>query len=119
MDFKKIIKVISAIVALAALAAAVVLAVKKLTGGSKEPEYFDDNEFFECDNEIEIVEAKAEETVVEEAPAKEAAPKKKAPAKKRLLKKLTLNNESQMLKGTVSRTSETVPSIFLSIIYDT
>ena len=69
------------------VAAAVVLAVKKLTGGSKEPEYFDDNEFFECDNEIEIVEAKAEETVVEEAPAKEAAPKKKAPAKKKAAKK--------------------------------
>ena len=54
MDFKKILKVISAIVALAAIAAAVYLAVKKLTA-KKEPEYFDDNDFFECDNEIEIV----------------------------------------------------------------
>ncbi|MCM1115296.1 MAG: hypothetical protein NC397_07365 [Clostridium sp.] len=80
MDFKKIIKVISAIVALVAVAAAVCVAVKKLTG-TKEPEYFDDNEFFECDNEIEIVEAKKEDTVVEKAPAKEA-PKKKPAAKK-------------------------------------
>lgn len=80
MDFKKILKVISAIVALAAIAAAVYVAVKKLTG-KKEPEYFDDNDFFECDNEIEIVEAKSEETVVEEAPVEEEAPKKK-PAKK-------------------------------------
>lgn len=79
MDFKKILKVISAIVALAAIAAAVYVAVKKLTG-KKEPEYFDDNDFFECDNEIEIVEAKSEETVVEEAP-------KKKPAKKDAKKK--------------------------------
>ncbi len=84
MDFKKILKVISAIVALAAIAAAVYVAVKKLTG-KKEPEYFDDNDFFECDNEIEIVEAKSEETVVEEAPVEEA-PKKK-PAKKAAKKK--------------------------------
>lgn len=80
MDIKKILKVISAIVALAAVAAAVYVAVKKFTG-KKEPEYFDDNDFFECDNEIEIVEAKREDTVVEEAPAEEEAPKKK-PAKK-------------------------------------
>lgn len=84
MDFKKILKVISAIVALAAIAAAVYVAVKKLTG-KKEPEYFDDNDFFECDNEIEIVEAKSEETVVEEAPVEEV-PKKK-PAKKAAKKK--------------------------------
>lgn len=79
MDIKKFFKVISAIAAIAAIAAAVYVAVKKLTD-KKEPEYFDDNEFFECDNEIEIVEAKKEETVVEEAPAKEA-PKKKASKK--------------------------------------
>ncbi len=85
MDFKKILKVISAIVALAAVAAAVYVAVKKFMG-KKEPEYFDDNDFFECDNEIEIVEAKREETVVEEAPAEEEAPKKK-PAKKASKKK--------------------------------
>ncbi|MCH5320172.1 MAG: hypothetical protein J1E36_00315 [Eubacterium sp.] len=85
MDIKKILKVISAIVALAAIAAAVYVAVKKFTG-KKEPEYFDDNDFFECDNEIEIVEAKREDTVVEEAPAEEEAPKKK-PAKKTTKKK--------------------------------
>lgn len=86
MDFKKILKVISAIVALAAVAAAVYVAVQKLTG-KKEPEYFDDNDFFECDNEIEIVEAKNEDTAVEEAEAPvEEKPKKKAakkPAKKK------------------------------------
>lgn len=78
MNFKKILKVISAIVALAAVAAAIYMAVKKFTG-KKEPEYFDDNDFFECDNELEIVEAQAEEPVTEEAP--EEAPKKKATKK--------------------------------------
>lgn len=80
MDFKKILKVLSAIAAIAAIAAAVYVAVQKLTT-KKEPEYFDDNDFFECDNEIEIVEAKKEETVVEEAPVEEK-PKKKTAAKK-------------------------------------
>lgn len=84
MDFKKILKVISAIVALAAVAAAIYMAVKKFTG-KKEPEYFDDNDFFECDNDLEIVEASSEKTNVEEAPAEEA-PKKKA-AKKTTKKK--------------------------------
>lgn len=84
MDFKKILKVISAIVALAAVAAAIYMAVKKFTG-KKEPEYFDDNDFFECDNDLEIVEASSEETTVEEAPAEEA-PKKKT-AKKTTKKK--------------------------------
>lgn len=84
MNFKKILKVISAIVALAAVAAAIYMAVKKFTG-KKEPEYFDDNDFFECDNELEIIEADAEEPAVEEAPAKEA-PKKRA-AKKTASKK--------------------------------
>lgn len=84
MDFKKVLKVISAIVAIVGVAAAVYLAIQKLTA-KKEPEYFDDNDFFECDNEIEIVEAKKEDTVVEEAPAEEA-PKKK-PAKKTTKKK--------------------------------
>ncbi|MDD6728791.1 MAG: hypothetical protein PUE08_06205 [Eubacteriales bacterium] len=76
MNIKKILKVISAIVAIAGVAAAVYLAIQKLTA-PKEPEYFDDNDFFECDNEIEIVEAKDEDTAVEEAP-KEEAPKKAA-----------------------------------------
>lgn len=84
MDFKKVLKIISAIVAIVGVAAAVYLAIQKLTA-KKEPEYFDDNDFFECDNEIEIVEAKKEDTVVEEAPAEEA-PKKK-PAKKTAKKK--------------------------------
>ncbi|MGN1123889.1 MAG: hypothetical protein ACI4RR_06055 [Eubacterium sp.] len=82
MDFKKILKIISAIVAIAGVAAAVYLAIQKFTA-SKEPEYFDDNDFFECDNDIEIVEAKKEDTVVEET---EKAPKKK-PAKKTAKKK--------------------------------
>ena len=87
MNFKKLLKVISAIVA---VIAAVYIAIQKLTA-HKEPEYFDDNDFFECDNEIEIVEAKAEEAKEEpkeekKAPAKKSAPKKaakKAPAKKK------------------------------------
>ena len=71
MNFKKIAKIVAIIVALVSLAAAVYFAVKKLTA-KKEPEYFDDNEFFECDNEIEIVDvsedAKAEKS--EEEPKK-------------------------------------------------
>ena len=59
MDFKKILKVVSAIAALVALAAAAYVAIKKLTA-KDEPEYFDDNDFFECDNEIEVVEVKDE-----------------------------------------------------------
>ncbi len=84
MNFKKIAKIVAIIVALVSLAAAVYVAVKKLTA-KKEPEYFDDNEFFECDNEIEIVdvseEAKAEEA--EEEPKKKAALKKKSAPKKK------------------------------------
>lgn len=94
MNFKKLLKVISAIVAIAGVIAAAYIAIQKLLA-HKEPEYFDDNDFFECDNEIEIVEAKAEEAKEEpkeepkeekKAPAKKSAPKKaakKAPAKKK------------------------------------
>lgn len=90
MNFKKLLKVISAIVAIAGVIVAVYIAIQKLLA-RKEPEYFDDNDFFECDNEIEIVEAKAEEKAEEpkeekSAPAKKSAPKKtakKAPAKKK------------------------------------
>lgn len=94
MNFKKLLKVISAIVAIAGVVAAVYIAIQKLTA-KKEPEYFDDNDFFECDNEIEIVEAKEEpkeepKEEKKEAEKKKAAPKKsaakgakKAPAKKK------------------------------------
>lgn len=82
MKLDKILKIIGAIVAIAGIIAAVYVAIQKLTD-KKEPEYFDDNDFFECDNEIEIIEVKKEEAEAEEAPAKEEAPKKKkAPAKK-------------------------------------
>ncbi len=79
----KFLKIIGAIVALAGIAAAIYFAVQKLTD-KKEPEYFDDNDFFECDDDLEIIdvteEAPAVEESVEEAPAKKA-PKKKAPKK--------------------------------------
>ena len=65
MDFKKIAKIIAVIAALCALAAAAYFAVKKLTGKEK-PEYFDDNDFFECDNDLEIVEVKDEDVPAEE-----------------------------------------------------
>ena len=89
MNFKTILKVISAIVAIAGVAVAVYLAIQKLTA-PKEAEYFDDSDFFECDNDLEIVETAAADTQVQEkaepaekkAPAKKSAPKKKAPAKK-------------------------------------
>jgi len=81
MNLNKILKVIGAIVAIVGVIAAVYIAIQKLTD-KKEPEYFDDNDFFECDNEIEIIEVKEEDAKVEEAPAEEAPKKKKAPAKK-------------------------------------
>ncbi len=88
MNFKTVLKVISALVAIAGVAVAIYLAIQKLTA-TKEAEYFDDNEFFECDNDLEIVESAPEDTVVEEAkeepkeePAKKSAPKKKAAQKK-------------------------------------
>lgn len=71
----KFLKIIGAIVALAGIAAAIYFAVQKLTD-KKEPEYFDDNDFFECDDDLEIIdvteEAPAVEEAVEEAPAKKA-----------------------------------------------
>ena len=84
-NFKKIVKILAVIAAIVAAAAGIYLAVKKLTE-KKTPEYFDDNDFFECDNEIEIVEVEeepAEEAVQEEAkkPAKKASSKKKAAKK--------------------------------------
>ena len=76
----KFLKVIGAIVAIAGIAAAIYFAIQKLTE-KKEPEYFDDNDFFECDNDLEIIDVTEEATVVEEAPAEEE-PAKKAPKKK-------------------------------------
>lgn len=64
MDFKKIMKIVTAIAAIVALAAAAYVAIKKLTA-KEEPEYFDDNDFFECDNEIEIVEVNEEQAETE------------------------------------------------------
>ena len=52
MNFKTILKVISAIVAIAGVAVAVYLAIQKLTA-PKEAEYFDDSDFFECDNDLD------------------------------------------------------------------
>ena len=85
MKLKKFVKVISVIAAPVALEAAAYVAIKKLTA-KKEPEYFDDNDFFECDNDIEIVDVAAEDAKAEEeapkAEPKKAAPKKKAAKKK-------------------------------------
>ena len=85
MNIKKFLKVIGAIAAIAGIAAAVYLAVKKLTD-KKEPEYFDDNDFFECDNDLEIIEVENENAPAEEAPADEA-PAEEAPKKKKTAKK--------------------------------
>ena len=81
-NFKKVLKVIAIIVAIVGAAAGIYLAIKKLTE-KKTPEYFDDNDFFECDNEIEIVEVNEEPAPAEE----EEKPAKKAPAKKKATKK--------------------------------
>ena len=77
----KFLKVIGAIVAIAGIAAAIYFAIQKLTD-KKEPEYFDDNDFFECDNDLEIIDVTEEAAAVEEAPAAEEEPAKKAPKKK-------------------------------------
>ena len=73
----KILKIIGAIVAIAGIAAAVYFAVKKLTG-KKEPEFYDDNDFFECDNDLEIIEVANEEEAAEEPAAEEEAPAEEA-----------------------------------------
>ena len=93
MNFKKLLKVISAIVAVAGVIAAVYIAIQKLTA-HKEPEYFDDNDFFECVNEIEIVEAKAEEAKEEPKEEKKASAKKSAPRRlqRKLLQRKKLSN---------------------------
>lgn len=79
MNINKILKVIGAIVAIAGAVAAVYFLIQKLTD-KKEPEYFNDDDFFECSNDLEIIEVEEEkeEPVKEEA----AAPKKKKVAKK-------------------------------------
>jgi len=74
MNLNKILKIIGAIVALAGIAAAIYIAVKKLTD-KKEP---DDNDFFECDNDLEIIDVTNETPEIEEAPVKEAPKKKTA-----------------------------------------
>ncbi len=79
MNLNKVLKIIGAVVAIAGIAAAIYFAVKKLTD-KKEPEYFDDNDFFECDNDLEIIDVTEDAPQVEEAIADEA-PKKKAAKK--------------------------------------
>lgn len=87
MKISKIFKIIGGIVAVAGVIAAIYLAIQKLTD-KKEPEYFNDDDFFECDNDLEIIEVEKdaakeeEEEAPAEEPKKEAAPKKKKAAKK-------------------------------------
>lgn len=73
MKLDKVLKVIGAIVAIIGIAAAVYFAVKKFVG-KKEPEYFDDNDFFECDNELEILEVDDDEEESNEEKAEETTP---------------------------------------------
>ena len=54
MKISKIFKIIGGIVAVAGVIAAIYLAIQKLTD-KKEPEYFNDDDFFECDNDLEII----------------------------------------------------------------
>lgn len=77
MNLNKVLKIIGAVVAIAGIAAAIYFAVKKLTD-KKEPEYFDDNDFFECDNDLEIIDVTEDAPQVEEAIADEAHKKKAA-----------------------------------------
>ncbi len=95
MNLKKIAKIVAAIAALAAIGAAVYFLVKKLFP-KKEVQYFDDSDFFECDDDVcEVIECDNEQPA-EEAPAAEeakgtakaakSAPKKKTAAKKEAAK---------------------------------
>ena len=83
MNISKILKIIGGIVAVAGIIFVVFFSIQKLTD-KKEPEYFNDDDFFECDNDLEIIEVESEEKAeAEEAEAKTAeAPKKKKAAKK-------------------------------------
>lgn len=95
MKIKKIFKIIGGIVAIAGVIAAIYLAIQKLTD-KKEPEYFNDDDFFECDNDLEIIEvdknAAKEEAPAEEA-KEEAAPKKEKKLLKRHLNKLNAKKQ--------------------------
>ncbi|MCC8016037.1 MAG: hypothetical protein LIO43_01270, partial [Clostridiales bacterium] len=80
---KKILQIIGAIAAIAGVISAVYIAIQKLTG-KKEPEYFDDNDFFECDNDLEIIEVDGKSENSEnntEAEEKKPLPKRKKAAK--------------------------------------
>ncbi len=81
MNISKILKVIGAIVAIAGAVAGIYFLIQKLTD-KKEPEYFNDDDFFECSNDLEIIEVEDEKKEEEETEKKEAAPKKKKAAKK-------------------------------------
>lgn len=97
MNFKTILKVISAIVAIAGVAVAVYLAIQKLTA-PKEAEYFDDSDFFECDNDLEIVETAAADTQVQERQSRlrKRRPPKRAHLRKRHLLKRLPNKQNTM-----------------------
>lgn len=88
MNFKKFAKVLAALIALAAIGATVYYAVTKLFP-KKEVQYFDDSDFFECDDDLcEVIECeneeKPEEAKAEEKPAEKP---KKEDAKKKTAKK--------------------------------
>lgn len=81
MNISKILKVIGAIVAVVGAIAGIYFLIQKLTD-KKEPEYFNDDDFFECSNDLEVIEVEDEKKEEEEPAKKEAAPKKKKAAKK-------------------------------------
>ena len=55
MKISKIFKIIGGFVAVAGVIAAIYLAIQKLTD-KKAQEYFNDDDFFECENDHEIIE---------------------------------------------------------------
>lgn len=86
MKISKIFKIIGGIVAVAGVIAAIYLAIQKLTD-KKEPEYFNDDDFFECDNDLEIIEVEKDAAKEEEAPAEEPKKRGSSQKRKKLLKK--------------------------------
>lgn len=81
MNISKILKVIGAIVAIAGAIAGIYFLVQKLTD-KKEPEYFNDDDFFECSNDLEVIEVEDEKKEETETAKTAEAPKKKKAAKK-------------------------------------
>lgn len=60
MKLDKILKVIAAVVAIIGILVAIYFVIKKFAK-KPEPEYFEENDFFECDNDLEFLDEEESE----------------------------------------------------------